>query len=198
MSSRRLRSHILTVAVAVAVLTMSGTARLSLAGESPESGTSTLSASSGGCFPPSAAVDVYLEAVGVPGFVFNEPDTEDECAKVCKKFEKTCDDIAHNARVCGNHGGAKFASLLRTTCSTFEVKADRRLCQDDVNQVQKDVRNCTNDDRRHAGDCCDLWETEVCLSECLDDSFRVPHCFTGPGGFNGGSCWFHLFDDIDP
>lgn len=187
MSSRYLLSFILTAAVA-----MLGVSQPAVAQQpSPSDGTGSLSASSGGCVPPSAAVDLYLEAVGSFGVAFGQP-PEEACEDVCKKFEKTCDDIAHNARVCGNRGGGKFASLLRTTCSTLDDEEDRDLCRNDVNAARNDIRDCNNEDRIHAGACCDRWETEVCLNACLDESYDLEQCFTGPGGLAGGSCWFHF------
>ncbi len=184
--------HLLASALFVTVVT-AGLASVSLAGDpfGPfAEGTFSTAASSGGCFPPSVAVDLYGEAA--LGELVGSGD-EDECEDICTRFRSTCRDIAKQSRSCGSKGGAQWSSLLRTACSTLEDKGERDDCRDSVDDDQDFISDCRNADRVHAQECCDALE-DACLGDCADVPFDTPACFTGPGGIGNGSCFFNLLN----
>lgn len=162
----------------------------------PSSDTSSLVASSGGCLPPSAAVDLYLEASR--GFAINGGSHDEaSCEKICDKFVDTCDEIAKVSKACQNRGGGEYAELMRAICTTFANREERNLCKREVNAFRGFVRDCTNADRVRAAGCCEN-HAALCLKECLHEwigpsDFQA--CFTGPGGYAGGTCYFTLLNE---
>jgi len=191
-----MNSRHLVSALFVTVLSV-GIASISIAGDpfGPFADeTFSTAASSGGCFPPSIAVDLYGEAAGGNGVL--DPDVgedSEDCEEICDRFRKTCRDIAKQSRSCGSKGGSQWASLVRTACSTIEDKEERDDCRDTTDDEQDLVDDCRKADREHAEDCCDEFE-DVCLADCNDEEFDVPACFTGPGGIGDGSCFFNLLN----
>jgi hypothetical protein len=154
---------------------------------------SELTSSSGGCVPPSLAVDLFTDAALSSGAVELGPDTG--CEQVCDEFVERCMDITNVARKCSNDGGGDFAALVRKSCRTIANRQDQDACVADVNFVRGEIQACvTTQDHDHGFSCCQN-SRSACLSECLGSIWsNVPACFTGAGGFEGGSCFFQLFN----
>jgi len=193
MRSRLLLASLCAFALAFAVTSVPTEAGTPFGPDPVVSDTFSTAASSGGCLPPSAAVDMYLEA-GMNDAFDRGDDSEEACEKICDKFVDTCDQIAKISRTCQNRGGGKFTQLAKTTCSTLDDKDDRNACKDDAGFVQDVIKDCTDADRERAGNCCENHRT-ICLKDCLNEEYYPwdhQACFTGPGGYAGGTCWFTL------
>ncbi len=193
MRSRLLLASMCAFALAFTISSVPTEAGTPFGPEDVVSDTFSTAASSGGCLPPSAAVDMYLEAGSELAFHRGD-DSEEACAKICDKFVDTCDQIAKISRTCQNRGGGKFTQLAKTVCGTLEDKGDRNSCKDETEFLQDVVKDCTDADRQRAGGCCENHRT-ICLKDCLDEPYAPwdhQACFTGPGGYAGGSCWFSL------
>ena len=131
-------------------------------------GAGSASASSFGCWIPTAAVDLYCEEVEDE---FGSELSEDvkNCEKQCKDILKGCKGVASAAEDCVQ---ASIDAVIKADgrgCSDLEDKEDQKACKNDNKENSKEFRDFLKENADIAKDDCD-----ECYEDCLDACNEIP------------------------
>jgi hypothetical protein len=172
-TARRRRAAILVAAVALVAFGVAS---------SRAGGSST----SGGCFPPSLAVDIWAFSLDElhTGMSLGGPESRaEDCETICNKWRKTCGSIADIAKRCNASTAGKFASHFATQCKTLDDPADQKDCKGASKQLKTILKDCAKQDAELGKSCCESY-APFCLQGCLAASpapLPTPGCFTDLG-----------------
>jgi len=144
------------------------------------------STTSGGCFPPSLAVDLW--AFGLEEFQsgqsFGDPSGfAEDCQAICTKWKNTCGDIADIAKRCNAGTAGKISALFAERCKTLEDSQDRKDCKAASKELKTVLRDCAKQDAVLGKSCCETY-APFCVQGCVAASpvpLPTPGCFTDAG-----------------
>jgi hypothetical protein len=127
------------------------------------SGSGTASATTGGCFLPLSACDIYAENFFDGTDLSSDPKT---CERQCREFHEACLKVCKQTKECLEVAVTGATRGETQECNELEG-SDRQECKQTVTENVSDFWEFLGLQRQECKDCC-----ESVYQGCLDD---CPH-----------------------